>query len=106
MKDVTAEVVGHMVRFLPRQEHEHKSGNATTVLHPKLGRYILVCVEGEINQWHTLTVSLDRWDKEMPPEVVDKEAVMDRLRKEYPCFTAITLKEKKDDKGVKRFSLR
>lgn len=103
MKKVEAEIVGHMVRFLPRKELNRDG--ATIILHPKIGQWVFVCLNGEANTWHTFMVGSESWDKKDNPTPNDKEEVAKKLQVKYPRFSTVSVKEYTDTDGKTRCTI-
>lgn len=103
----TAQVIGHMVRFLPKEEKPHRSGNATTVLHPKIGAFVLVVVD-DPKHYHALSSRMleKPLDQDADPGSESTAPIMAALQKAYPFGTMIKVRAKQDDRtNTMRYSL-
>ena len=110
MAEAQAQIVGHMVRFLPEEEKPHPSGHATVKLHPKLGAFVLVIVE-DPRHYHTLASRLNekRLSKDEEPNLELKGSTMEALQKMYQFGTTIRVRSRTESRAdgtqVLRYSL-
>ena len=100
MKKIEAKVVGYIVQFLPRKEIVRDG--ATIILHPKIGKWLNVALNGDRDTWRSLSVGRVKWEGEGEPGPEVEDAIDAELRKRYPRSEKVIVREYTDPDGRRR----
>jgi len=112
MNQATVQVVGHMVRFLPRAEKEGAGGKCIVTYAARMGAFVLV-VGTDPSHFQPLSsrlpdelkIDYDRKNKDEDPGPEVHQIIMKALLEKYPFCSQITVGYGEDRTGRPKYFL-